>query len=76
VLDKRAHFFAFFAPLPAKTHPLRLVIPVKLPDPAALSRKRGRKTPILRPCRNPPGTPLLWPHLAEIGMLAKTAFLP
>jgi hypothetical protein len=50
--------------------------PPKSPDPAALSCKRGRKSLVLRLCRNPPGTPRLWPHLAEIAMLAKTAFSP
>jgi hypothetical protein len=74
--DKRAHFSAFFAPFSAKTRPLRLVIPVKSPDFAALSRKHGVKTPILPPHRKHPGTPRLWPHLAEIVRLAKTALLP
>jgi hypothetical protein len=74
--DNRSRFFAFFAMLPAKLRPLRLAIPVKTPNPAAISRKRDTKTPILRSQRNPLGTPPLWPHLAEIARLAKTAFLP
>jgi hypothetical protein len=74
--DNRAHFFAFFAPFPAKTRLLRLAIPQKPPDPAAIPSKRGTKPPILPPRRTPSGTPRLWPHLAEIERLAKTAFLP
>jgi hypothetical protein len=73
--DKRAHFFAFCAPFPAKTRPLRLVIPVKPPNPADIPRKRGGKSPDLRLWRNPPGTPRLRPLLAEIARLGKTAFL-
>jgi hypothetical protein len=55
---------------------IRLVFLVKPPDSAALSRKRGGKTPISPPHRNHPGTPHLWPHLAEIARLAKTALSP
>jgi hypothetical protein len=69
-------FFAFFAPFSTKLRPLRLTIPVKPPNPAAISRKRGQKTPVLPPRRKPPGTPPPWPHLAEIARLAKTAYLP
>jgi hypothetical protein len=76
VLDKRAHFFAFFAPFPAKTRSFRLVIPAKSPEPAALSCKRGEKSLVLRLRRTPPGTPRLWPHLAALPRLDKTAFLP
>jgi hypothetical protein len=76
VPDKRARFFAFFTPLPAKTRPRHLAIPPNPPDPAALSRKCGEKTLFLSPQRKPPGTPRLWPHLAELARLAKTALLP
>jgi hypothetical protein len=55
---------------------ISLVIPVKSPDPAAISRKRGQKSLILRLSRSSPGTPPLWPHLAEITRLGKTAHLP
>jgi hypothetical protein len=37
----RSHFFAFFTPLPTKTSPRLLAIPLKPPNPAAISRKRG-----------------------------------
>jgi hypothetical protein len=55
---------------------IRLVFQAKPPDPAALSRKCGTKTLILPPRRKPVGTPRLWPHLAEIARLGKTALLP
>jgi hypothetical protein len=42
----RTHFTAYFAPLSAKTRPIRLAIRAKPPDSAAISRKRGTKTPI------------------------------
>jgi hypothetical protein len=56
--------------------PFRVDIPVKSSDSAAISRKCGEKTPFLSPHRNHPGTPHLWPHLAEIARLAKTALSP
>jgi hypothetical protein len=74
--DKRSRFSALFTPVSAKTHPLRLVFQAKSPVLATLSRKRGKKAPILRPQRNHPDTPRLWPHLAGIARLAKTALLP
>jgi hypothetical protein len=74
--DKRSRFFAFLALSLTKVRSLRLVSQANPPDPAALSRKCGEKTPVLRPRRKPPGAPLLWPHLAGITRLAKPAFLP
>jgi hypothetical protein len=75
-LDIRSRFFTFFAPFPAKMRPLRLVFQAKLPNPATISRKCGEKPPILRLQRNHPGIPRLWPHLAQIARLAKTALSP
>jgi hypothetical protein len=63
-------FTACFAPPNASVRP---VIPMNPPYPAALSRKRGGKVPILRPLPNPPGTPRLWPRFAALSRLYKTA---
>jgi hypothetical protein len=65
----RSRFCAFFTPFPAKTHRSSLVIPVKPPNPAAISPKRGKKVPILGLHRNPQSTPRLWSHLAMIARL-------
>jgi hypothetical protein len=69
-------FFAFYATYPTKAHPLRLVTPPKPPDPVALSRKRGGNSRVLPLRRWDQGEPPLWPPLAEIARLAKTAVLP
>jgi hypothetical protein len=74
--DNRGRFFAFFTLFSAEIRPIRLVIPPKPPESATISRKCGGKTPISPPHRKPPGTPRLWPHLAEIAKLAKTAVWP
>jgi hypothetical protein len=50
--------------------PFRLGFPVKPLDPAAESRKRGGKVPVLWLWRNPTGIPLPWPlfgGITEVG---------
>jgi hypothetical protein len=76
VSDKRARFFAFLVMSFAKMGLICLVFRAKSLDFAALSRKRGGETPVLRLRRKPLGAPRLWPRLAGIKRRGKTAVLP
>jgi hypothetical protein len=63
----------YFVPPTARSALFSLNSPAHTPDPDAVSTSYGGKMPDLRLRRNPPGTPRLWPRLAVILRLDKTA---
>jgi hypothetical protein len=73
---KWSHFSACFAALASKYVNCALLSGKTHWDLAVVSRKCGGKMPFLRPQRKSPGTPRLWPHLAEIARLVKTVLSP